>query len=234
MKSLTKLFLGGSALAVVGLLIGAAVNTVSYLPGLDVANDATFHGNVTIGGVSHNAWPAGGSAIPGTLVTNGASATAGSLVKFGDRITNVVDAASADVQQTVCDTNKFWVAPGDGSVSSKGTVSANGFRQYSNTLTPDDAGVALPFSAGVSKGSLVCTGAVTFTFSGIVTNSSYQLLIVGCSTNSAITWPVGVHGQPPGVVEANKWLRIDLAVWDPAGSGIVANTNVVISQLPDL
>lgn len=126
MKSLTKLFLGGSALAVVGLLIGAAVNTVSYLPGLDVANDATFHGNVTIGGVSHNAWPAGGSAIPGTLVTNGASATAGSLVKFGSRITNVVDASSADVQQTVCDTNKFWIAPGDGSVSSAGTVSANG------------------------------------------------------------------------------------------------------------
>lgn len=142
-------------LLVAAVAMGAA-GTIYYetLPGLVIKHPITGATTATINGtngmvragffVGDGSGLTGlpsGFAIPGTLVTNGVSETAGSLVKFGTRLTNVVDAASADVQAalgqvyqgtnglltylTGIDTNKFYVNPSNGSISSSSTVSAN-------------------------------------------------------------------------------------------------------------
>lgn len=125
----------------------------------------------------------------------------------------------------------------DGPVTAQGTVTApafNGnkmssgqFQLYEAALTPADAGVTLDFSA-TNALSITLTGNVTFAFSNLATNRTFTLNVVGCSTNSTITWPAGCHGQPPAICEANKWVQV-------TGVCKIADANhPVIAALPDL
>lgn len=99
-----------------------------------------------------------------------------------------------------------------------------GYRQWQGLLTPVDAGVTLDFDAANLKNSITLTGNVTFAFSNVATNRAYQVLIKGCSTNSAITWPAGVHGQLPALSEANKWQMVWLEAWGATDSTVIGSS----------
>lgn len=129
-------------ICIAAVLSIAAVGNIYYevLPGLQIKHPITGATTATINGTNGTVTAGffvgdgsgltglpSGSAIVGTLVTNGASTTAGALVKFGNRLTNVVDASSSDIQSAICDTNKFWIDPTDGSVISTGTFTAESF-----------------------------------------------------------------------------------------------------------
>lgn len=77
------------------------------------------------------------------------------------------------------------------------------------TLTPVDAGVSIDFGAANRLASITLTGAVTFAFANQTAGRAYELFILGCSTNSPITWPTvsGIYpaGVYPSVAAAGKW-----------------------------
>ena len=114
-----------------------------------------------------------------------------------------------------------------GTASAGTVVATKAFQSYQGTLTHAGT-VTLDFDAATTINFIQLTGAVTFAFSNINTNRTYGLLIQGCSTNSAITWPVGVHGDPYSVSTANKWMRATLEAWRGATA-----TNVFITTVED-
>lgn len=91
-----------------------------------------------------------------------------------------------------------------------GILTAPGFDYTAPaTLTPTDAGVSIDFGAANRLATCTLTGAVTFAFANQTAGRRYELFIMGCSTNSPITWPTvsGVFpaGAYPSVAAAGKW-----------------------------
>lgn len=82
------------------------------------------------------------------------------------------------------------------------------FQAYQGTLTHAGT-VTLDFDATTTDNSLVLTGSVTFAFSNVATNRTYQLFVVNPqATNITLTFPSGVNtstnwfGGKPGSMTA--------------------------------
>jgi hypothetical protein len=101
-------------------------------------------------------------------------------------------------------------------------VAAGQFQTFQDTITHAGT-VTLDFST-TNAHSLTLTGNVTFAFSNLATNRTVRLLIIGCSTNSSVTWPAGVHGQLPALSEASKWILCWLEAWGTTASATIGSS----------
>ena len=203
-----------------GLLLGfaaicglAAVYTTTQ-PGWPLSGDANANGHrITnvLQVLDTNGLPisGGGSAIIGTILTNGTALTPGDILAASGP-TNAGPATSQQMRAVLG--NPYFPV-----------ISFGQAQQYWDIITPIDAGITIDLSS-TNAHWISLTGNVIFAFSNIATNRTFRLSLLGCSTNSLITWPAGmtnflggagtnstarkpsiISGEvlPPGVSETN-------------------------------
>lgn len=100
-------------------------------------------------------------------------------------------------------------------------------RQYQGTLTHAGT-VTLDFDGSYTDNTISLTGNVTFAFSNVATNRSFQLMVKNNqATNCTITWPSGIHGYYTTTISNATWMAASMKAF---GTG---DTNVWLSTSSD-
>lgn len=218
------------AIAVAFVLVGAVI----FLTGAVNDINAHFPGGITLSGNAHLYTDSGaqlmrdgvpvigaGGGTVGTMI-NTDSLTTGDLIASKDgTTTNMTKATAANA------TNLIGQVVSSASRPQFAGVYAGQFRQPQTALT--HAGDTTADFDAVNYNTMTVTGNVVLVSANLAAARTFGLRLLGCSTNSLITWPAGWHavGAPLATnLPASKIVWVSAVATSGADSGVDCATAV--------